>query len=211
MCKMLHKKPVCFTSARVEFSPSDSRVLGTVGNTSSLPPFTSYWDVEFSVPWKDWAQGWHSSVCSWTDHLVSKSNTCLHVRLKRKIICIVQRSILMISFFIRKFYFGLQEGIATILVRTLVCHMPASVWPFSGLFWTHLPLCTVAGPPALVRRVLHFPDRNCGWEIFGSCHFMFGISSFPRTQRPTLAFSNQCWDWASHSLVVSIRALSAAV
>lgn len=33
----------------------------------------------------------------------------------------------MISFFlIRKFYFGLQEGIVTILVRTLVCHMPAS-------------------------------------------------------------------------------------
>lgn len=86
----------------------------------------------------------------------------------------------MISFFfIRKFCFGLQEGIATILVRTLVCHMPASVWPFSGLYWAHFPLCTVAGQPALIRSVLHFPDRNCGWEIFESCHFLFWISSFP--------------------------------
>lgn len=37
------------------------------------------------------------------------------------------------------------------------------------------------------------------------------ISCRDRTQRPTLAFSSQRWDWASHSLVVSIRALSVAV
>lgn len=94
----------------------------------------------------------------------------------------------MISFFTRKFYFGLQEGIATILVRSLVCHMPA---------FDHFQDCT--GHTYLCAQLQ--ASRHCS-EVFSisqteivdeksfeSCHFLFWISSFP----VGIGLRGPCW------------------
>lgn len=126
MRKTLHKRlrPLCFTSARVEYSPSDSRVLRTVGNTSSLPPFTSHWECRVQSP----LEGLNTGVISFCLQLDGP----LSIKVKYIFASWVEKEDYLYSvekctddflfFLIRKFYFGLQEGIATILIRMLGCH-----------------------------------------------------------------------------------------
>lgn len=175
MRKTLHKRlrPLCFTSARVEYSPSDSRLLRTVGNTSSLPPFTSHWECRVQSP----LEGLNTGVISFCLQLDGP----LSIKVKYIFASWVEKEDYLYSvekctddflfFLIRKFYFGLQEGIATILIRMLGCHMSAFVWTFSGLCWARLPwrdsMCTVAGQP----EILNEKSLSLSVSYFESHHF----------------------------------------
>lgn len=66
-----------------------------------------------------------------------------------------------------------------------------------------LPFVHSCRPASIAQKCSPFPRqklwmRNLWVLSFPSLNLF--ISCRDRTQRPTLAFSNQCWDWASHSL-----------
>lgn len=118
-------------------------------------------------------------------------------------------------FKIGKFYFSVQEGPVTILVRTLVCHLPVLVWTFSGLCWAHLTFERFHGhsckSACMARNWSPFEtEKASSWaatigffvgeivESYLAFHILNLTSSCRcRAQRPVSAFSGQHWGWAA--------------